>query len=136
NDKRSIFGLELERKNLGTHIGADLRDKSCPVCGHDSLVMGSTTGGTFCRNIPICEFLAPKCECGNRMIYTGQDSQRFYCSAHPENEFPQCPECSWGVLVPRVNSKTLESFTICHAKRYAHKPSVIKKYKKKHIVFE
>jgi DNA helicase-4 len=128
NDKPSIFGLELLIKEFGTHIGAELRDKSCPVCGHESLILSSTTGGTYCRNRPICEFLAPKCECGYRTIYTGNSQRRFYCASHPDIDLQDCPKCDWGIMMTRTNSFTGEIFTICHAKNYAHKKPIVKKH--------
>jgi DNA helicase-4 len=128
NDKPSIFGLELLNKEFGTHIGAELRDKSCPVCGHESLILSNATGGTYCRNRPICEFLAPKCECGYRMIYTGNSQRRFYCASHPDIDLQDCPKCDWGIMMTRTNSFTGETFTICHAKNYAHKKPIVKKH--------
>lgn len=112
----SIFATEMQRDGQGRHIGLDnSKNRLCPVCESGRILVSKSGTGSYCSNIPLCDFRVPRCtECGNPMEMTGDAKNRFICQQHVDVWFHPCPSCEWGALVPRVNSKTQEVFYRCH----------------------
>lgn len=113
-EKPSLFTLEMLEDNLGTHIGVPQDTKKlCPACNAGTII--KKNNNSYCSNIPTCEFFTPFCsECNKPMDYLGSNKQRFECEKHSKVIYENCRLCSWGALVPRVNSVTQEIFYSCH----------------------
>jgi DNA helicase-4 len=113
-EKPSLFTLEMLEDNLGTHIGVPQDTKIlCPKCSKGTII--KKNNNSYCSNIPTCEFFTPFCnECNKPMGYLGSNKQRYVCENHPKLIYENCNACSWGALVPRINSATKEVFFSCH----------------------
>ena len=115
----SLFALELLQDELGIHIGIDeSKNRQCPSCNSGRVLVSAKAGGSYCSNIPLCDFIAPSCaQCGKAMIYTGTN-ERFMCESHLDAAYSPCFKCKWGVMVPRkyTNRRTdrVEVFYSCH----------------------
>jgi DNA helicase-4 len=126
----SVFAAEMLEKNMGKHVGIDeSKNKKCPVCRSGRILVSQNAKGSYCSNIPLCDFISPRCEkCENPMEMSGGPTLRFVCPKHPEVHFRSCPACSWGVMVPKINSMTGQEFESCHTwvktrcKGYSVKP--------------
>jgi len=112
----SLFATEMLEKNWGKHVGIDeSKNKRCPFCGSGTILVSKNSKGSYCSNIPLCDFASPVCEkCDNQMEMTGGEKLRYICPSHPEVHYRPCPACSWGVMVSRVNSTTGQTFQSCH----------------------
>lgn len=99
----SLFTLELLDADLGEHWGMDTsKTHVCPVCVSGRIMLSSKGNGSYCSNIPFCNFSAPRCPtCSKPMTTNKNDSLRFICSTHPAVKLASCPVCSWGVLIPK-----------------------------------
>lgn len=115
----SLFTLEMLRDGQGVHVGLDhSKNRECPSCKSGRILLSNNAGGSYCSNIPLCDFMSPSCEkCQKPMAYTG-DKERFRCEKHPDALYRPCFVCDWGVLIPRKYiskySGTEEVFFSCH----------------------
>ena len=115
----SLFTLEMLKDELGVHVGLDnSKNRECPSCKSGRLLVSNKAGGSYCSNIPLCDFISPVCfKCEKPMTYTGE-KERFRCDKHPDALHKPCFVCEWGVLVPRKymnkRSETEETFYPCH----------------------
>ena len=115
----SLFTLEMLQDNLGVHIGLDnLKNRQCPFCKCGRILISKNKGGSYCSNIPLCDFSSPICpKCEKHMTYIG-GNRRFICENHPYIIHTTCPECHWGVLVSRKyfseRTQSQETFYSCH----------------------
>lgn len=98
----SLFTLEMLRDGLGVHVGLDTsKNRQCPSCKSGRILVSANGGGSYCSNIPLCDFISPICtKCEKPMTYTGE-KERFRCEKHPDALHKPCFACEWGVLVPR-----------------------------------
>lgn len=115
----SLFTLEMLKDNLGVHVGLDTsKNRECPSCKSGRILVSKNAGGSYCSNIPLCDFVSPAClKCQKPMTYTGE-KERFRCEKHPDALHKLCFVCNWGVLIPRKYiskySGTEEEFFSCH----------------------
>ncbi len=115
----SLFTLEMLKDGLGVHLGLDnSKNRECPSCKSGRILVSNNSGGSFCSNIPLCDFISPPClKCQKPMMYTGE-KERFRCEKHPDALYKPCFVCDWGVLIPRKYiskySGTEEVFFSCH----------------------
>lgn len=115
NSAPSEFGRELFARNLGTHIGNSSNESACPVCKSGTILLSKSGTGSYCSNIPICDFRTPSCpKCDSSMVFTPQSDTRYTCINHEDPGINACPACAWGILLERKNSKTGEPFYGCH----------------------
>jgi DNA helicase-4 len=112
----SLFATEMLDRKQGKHIGVDpTKNRKCPVCSVGRILVSANHRGSYCSNIPLCDFRAPKCsECEKPMVMTGNKVGRFLCPEHPQLAYRDCHMCDWGVLIPRINSYTKQEFFACH----------------------
>jgi DNA helicase-4 len=112
----SLFATEMLDRKQGKHIGVDpTKNSKCPVCKVGRILVSANKRGSYCSNIPLCDFRAPKCaECEKPMVMTGNKTGRFICPEHPQMAHRDCHMCDWGVLIPRINSYTNQEFFSCH----------------------
>lgn len=116
----SLFTLELRDMKLGEHIGMDVNEsRICPVCKSGQILVSPKGNGSYCSNIPLCDFSPPRCpSCAKQMITHNNDALRFICPTHSKVRLKSCPACEWGVLIPKVtvNKTTGNEFTFysCH----------------------
>lgn len=112
----SLFASEMLDRKQGKHVGVDMaKNPKCPVCGVGRIFVSAKAQGSYCSNIPLCDFRAPKClKCEKPMTMTGQKIGRYLCPDHPKFVYKDCYACTWGVLVPRTNSVTKQEFFSCH----------------------
>lgn len=117
----SLFTLEMLRDGLGVHVGLDnFKNGQCPSCKSGRIIVSPNTGGSYCSNIPLCDFISPAClKCGKPMTYIGE-KERFRCEKHPDALHKPCFVCDWGVLIPKkyisMRSGMEESFYPCHTR--------------------
>lgn len=117
----SLFTLELLKDELGIHVGLDTsKNRICPSCNSGRILVSASGNGSYCSNIPLCDFSAPKCsKCESFMVYVG-GKERFRCEKHPDALYKTCFVCKWGVLIPRkyINKRTgeEETFFSCHTR--------------------
>ena len=115
----SLFTLEMLKDGLGVHVGLDnSKNRECPSCKSGRILVSNNAGGSFCSNIPLCDFMSPAClKCQKPMTFTGE-KERFRCEKHPDELHKPCFICNWGVLIPRryisKYSGTEEVFFSCH----------------------
>lgn len=115
----SLFTLEMLKDGLGVHVGLDnSKNRECPSCKSGRILVSNNAGGSYCSNIPLCDFMSPAClKCQKPMTYTG-GKERFRCEKHPDALHKTCFVCDWGVLIPRqyTNKRTgvEEVFYPCH----------------------
>ena len=115
----SLFTLELLKDDLGIHIGLDNSTNSkCPTCRSGRILVSRNTGGSYCSNVPLCEFIPPTCfKCDKPMTYTSA-KERFKCEKHPDILHEPCFVCDWGVLIEKkYTSKgtgVQKTFYSCH----------------------
>ena len=115
----SLFTLEMLKDGLGVHVGLDnSKNRECPSCKSGRILVSNNAGGSYCSNIPLCDFISPPClKCQKPMTYTGE-KERFRCEKHPDALYKTCFVCNWGVLIPRKYiskySGTEEVFFSCH----------------------
>jgi DNA helicase-4 len=115
----SLFTLEMLKDGLGVHVGLDnSKNRECPSCKSGRILVSNNAGGSYCSNIPLCDFISPSClKCQKPMAYTGE-KERFRCDKHPDALHKPCFVCDWGVLVPRkyMSRRTgmEEVFFPCH----------------------
>jgi DNA helicase-4 len=115
----SLFTLEMLKDGLGVHVGLDhAKNRECPSCKSGRILVSNNAGGSYCSNIPLCDFMSPAClKCQKSMTFTG-DKERFRCEKHPDALHKPCFVCAWGVLIPRKYiskySGTEEIFYSCH----------------------
>jgi DNA helicase-4 len=115
----SLFTLEMLKDGLGVHVGLDhSKNRECPSCKSGRILVSNNAGGSYCSNIPLCDFMSPTClKCQKPMTFTG-DKERFRCEKHPDALQKPCFVCTWGVLIPRKYiskySGTEETFYSCH----------------------
>jgi DNA helicase-4 len=115
----SLFTLEMLKDGLGVHVGLDhAKNRECPSCKSGRILVSNNAGGSYCSNIPLCDFMSPVClKCQKPMTFTG-DKERFRCEKHPDALYKPCFVCAWGVLIPRKYiskySGTEEIFYSCH----------------------
>ena len=115
----SLFTLEMLKDGLGVHVGLDKsKNRECPSCKSGRILVSNNAGGSYCSNIPLCDFISPPClKCQKPMTYTGE-KERFRCEKHPDALYKTCFVCNWGVLIPRKYiskySGTEEVFFSCH----------------------
>lgn len=115
----SLFTLEMLKDGLGVHVGLDnSKNRECPSCKSGRILVSKNAGGSYCSNIPLCDFMSPAClKCQKSMTFTGE-KERFRCDTHPDALHVPCFACSWGVLVPRKYlskySGREEVFFSCH----------------------
>ena len=115
----SLFTLEMLRDGLGAHVGLDnSKNQECPSCRSGRILVSNNVGGSYCSNIPLCDFMSPTClKCQKPMTYAGE-KQRFRCEKHPDALHKPCFVCDWGVLIPRKYiskySGNEEVFFSCH----------------------
>ena len=115
----SLFTLEMLKDGLGVHVGLDnSKNRECPSCKSGRILVSNNAGGSYCSNIPLCDFISPPCmKCQKPMTYTGE-KERFRCDKHPDALHKPCFVCDWGVLIPRKYiskySGTEEVFFSCH----------------------
>ena len=115
----SLFTLEMLKDGLGVHVGLDdSKNRECPSCKSGRVLVSNNAGGSYCSNIPLCDFISPPClKCQKPMTYTGE-KERFRCDKHPDALHKPCFVCDWGVLIPRKYiskySGTEEVFFSCH----------------------
>lgn len=116
----SLFTLELLETNLGEHIGLGAKEsRSCPVCKSGKILVSAKGNGSYCNNIPLCDFSPPQCpKCFKPMTAHDNDSLRFICTQHSMVKLESCPACDWGVLVRRTSSNKYTgkpgTFYSCH----------------------
>lgn len=115
----SLFTLEMLKEGMGVHVGLDTsKNRQCPACKSGRILVSAKGGGSYCSNIPLCDFISPACaKCEKPMTYVG-DIDRFRCEKHPDALHRPCVKCEWGVLVPRkyINKRTgfEDVFYPCH----------------------
>jgi DNA helicase-4 len=115
----SLFTLEMLKDGQGVHVGLDhSRNRECPSCKSGRILVSNNAGGSYCSNIPLCDFMSPAClKCQKPMTFTGE-KERFRCEKHPDALHKPCFVCDWGVLIPRKYvskySGTEEVFYSCH----------------------
>jgi DNA helicase-4 len=115
----SLFTLEMLKDGLGVHVGLDhSKNRECPSCKSGRILVSKSVGGSYCSNIPLCDFTSPSClKCQKPMSYTSE-RERFRCENHPDALYMPCSVCHWGVLIPRKYkskySGTEEVFFSCH----------------------
>jgi DNA helicase IV len=115
----SLFTLEMLKDGLGVHVGLDhAKNRECPSCKSGRILVSINAGGSYCSNIPLCDFMSPTClKCQKPMTFTGE-KERFRCEKHPDALHKPCFVCAWGVLIPRKYiskySGTEEIFYSCH----------------------
>jgi DNA helicase-4 len=115
----SLFTLEMLKDGLGVHVGLDnSKNRECPSCKSGRILVSNNAGGSYCSNIPLCDFISPPClKCQKPMSYTGE-KERFRCDKHPDALHKPCFVCGWGVLITRKYiskySGTEEFFFSCH----------------------
>ena len=115
----SLFTLEMLKDGLGVHVGLDnSKNRECPACKSGRILVSNNAGGSYCSNIPLCDFIAPPClKCQKPMTYM-EEKERFRCDKHPDALHKPCSVCDWGVLVPRkyMSRRTgmEEVFFPCH----------------------
>jgi DNA helicase-4 len=115
----SLFTLEMLKDGLGVHVGLDnSKNPECPSCKSGRILVSNNTGGSYCSNIPLCDFMVPAClKCQKPMMYIG-GKERFICVKHPDALHKSCFVCDWGVLIPRKYvskySGSEEVFFSCH----------------------
>jgi len=115
----SLFTLEMLKDGLGVHVGLDSsKNRECPSCKSGRILISNNAGGSYCSNIPLCDFMSPPClKCQKPMTYSGE-KERFRCEKHPDALHKPCYVCDWGVLVPRkyMSRRTglEEVFFPCH----------------------
>ncbi len=115
----SLFTLEMLKDGLGAHVGLDhSKNRECPSCKSGRILVSKNAGGSYCSNIPLCDFIAPIClKCQKSMTYTGE-KERFRCEEHSDALYKPCFVCVWGVLIPKKYisrySGTEEIFYSCH----------------------
>ena len=115
----SLFTLEMLKDGLGVHVGLDnSKNRECPSCKSGRILVSNNAGGSYCSNIPLCDFMSPAClKCQKPMTYTG-GKERFRCEKHPDALHKTCFVCDWGVLIPRQytnkRSGVEEVFYPCH----------------------
>ena len=118
----SLFTLEMLRDGLGVHVGLDnSKNRQCPSCKSGRILVSKNGGGSYCSNIPLCDFSSPVClKCEKPMTYT-DGKERFICEKHPDALHRICFVCDWGVLVPKKfiskYTGTEETFFSCHTWR-------------------
>ena len=118
----SLFTLEMLRDGLGVHVGLDnSKNRQCPSCKSGRILVSKNAGGSYCSNIPLCDFSSPVClKCEKPMTYT-DGKERFICEKHPDALHKICFVCNWGVLVPKKfiskYTGTEETFHSCHTWR-------------------
>lgn len=115
----SLFAMELLKDNLGMHLGLDeSQNRQCPVCHSGRILISRNGGGAYCSNIPLCDFIAPKCITCNKTMVMTSTLNRFICKDHPDALYEPCPICNWGVLIPRKyfnkTTKQKQTFHSCH----------------------
>lgn len=116
----SLFTLELLESNLGEHVGLKVHENhTCPVCKSGQILVSSKGNGSYCSNIPLCDFSPPRCPtCAKQMVTHDNPSLRFICTQHSTIKLKSCPACDWGVLIPvtYVNKNTGKDATFysCH----------------------
>jgi DNA helicase-4 len=130
----SLFTLELLETKLGEHVGLTVKENHlCPVCKSGQILVSSKGNGSYCSNIPLCDFSPPQCPtCRKPMIIHDNGSLRFICPTHSNIKLKSCPVCDWGVLIPKVarNKASGNEFTFysCHTwpkTRCSGKPSKV-----------
>ena len=115
----SLFTCEMLKQELGIHVGIDKsKNITCPACNSGRLLISGKSGGSYCSNIPLCDFIAPKClKCEKPMVFTNA-KERYQCVKHLDAFHPPCYACKWGVLIPReyLNKRTRmkDTFYPCH----------------------
>ena len=115
----SLFTLEMLKDGLGVHVGLDSsKNRECPSCKSGRILVSKNVGGSYCSNLPLCDFITPTClKCQKPMTYMG-DKERFRCEKHPDALYKPCFVCEWGALIPRKYiskySGTEEVFFSCH----------------------
>ena len=114
----SLFTTEMLNDELGVHVGLDSsKNQRCPSCKSGRILVSGNAGGSYCSNIPLCDFISPIClKCEKPMSYTG-GKERYRCDKHPDALHKPCYSCDWGVLVPRkyINRSGEEDiFYSCH----------------------
>ena len=115
----SLFTLEMLKDGLGIHVGLDnSKNQQCPSCESGRILVSKNAGGSYCSNIPLCDFISPGClKCEKPMTYAG-GKERYRCEQHPDALHKPCFVCEWGVLVPRKYmskySGRQETFYSCH----------------------
>ena len=118
----SLFTLEMLRDGLGVHVGLDnSKNRQCPSCRSGRILVSKNAGGSYCSNIPLCDFSSPAClKCEKPMTYT-DGKERFICEKHPDALHKICFVCNWGVLAPKKfiskYTGTEETFYTCHTWR-------------------
>ena len=118
----SLFTLEMLRDGLGIHVGLDnSKNRQCPSCKSGRILISKNGGGSYCSNIPLCDFSSPPClKCEKPMSYT-DGKERFICEKHPDALHKICFVCDWGVLAPKKfiskYTGTEETFFSCHTWR-------------------
>ncbi|MDP1720990.1 MAG: UvrD-helicase domain-containing protein [Candidatus Nanopelagicaceae bacterium] len=116
----SLFTLELLEAHLGDHVGLENnQNRSCPVCKSGQILVSPKGNGSYCSNIPLCDFSPPECPaCGKSMIIHDNDSLRFICPTHSNIRLKSCPACDWGVLILKTyrnkGSGKESTFYSCH----------------------
>lgn len=116
----SLFTLELLETKMGEHVGLTANEvRLCPVCKCGQVLVSSKGNGSYCSNIPLCDYSPPECpKCRKSMIIHDKDGLRFVCPTHSNIRLTSCPACDWGVLIPRsaANKATGKEFTFysCH----------------------
>jgi DNA helicase-4 len=121
----SLFTLEMLKDGLGVHVGLDhSKNRECPSCKSGRILASNNAGGSYCSNIPLCDFMSPAClKCQKPMTFTGE-KERFRCEKHPDALHKPCFVCAWGVLIPRKYiskySGTEEIFYSCHTWTKTH----------------
>ena len=118
----SLFTLEMLRDGLGVHVGLDnSKNRQCPSCKSGRILVSKNGGGSYCSNIPLCDFSSPVClKCEKAMTYT-DGKERFICEKHPDALHKICFVCNWGVMAPKKfiskYTGTEETFFSCHTWR-------------------
>jgi DNA helicase-4 len=118
----SLFTLEMLRDGLGVHVGLDnSKNRQCPSCKSGRILVSKNGGGSYCSNIPLCDFSSPAClKCEKAMTYT-DGKERFICEKHPDALHKICFVCNWGVMAPKKfiskYTGTEETFFSCHTWR-------------------
>jgi DNA helicase-4 len=118
----SLFTLEMLRDGLGVHVGLDnSKNRQCPSCKSGRILVSKNGGGSYCSNIPLCDFSSPVClKCEKPMTYT-DGKERFICEKHPDALHKICFVCDWGVMAPKKfiskYTGTEETFFSCHTWR-------------------
>jgi DNA helicase-4 len=116
----SLFTLELLEGGMGEHVGIDeSQNRKCPMCLSGRILTSLKSSGSYCSNIPLCDFRSPLCpECNKSMTVNDSGHLRYICGEHPDVRLRSCPACTWGALVPRKRFKqtrqTEDVFYGCH----------------------